>query len=192
MREYGQNLFFEPIPLEFMRTDAYKPQVTVSVNGIDAVCPEFNCDYTYIDTDKIITAQSLTNGVDIQIIGTGLPTSEIAIEFANVYCLYDTIVATETQIDCTLNAMPAAGSWDVKLIDYRGLIPLDSAIVKLDVALVIDSISPDSLLNQLGGDILTLTGSGFDDGLSNTTIFFSDNTSCDAFDATPTTLKCIP
>ena len=47
---------FEPIPLEFIYTDAQKPQVMISVNGIDGVCPEFNCDYTYINTTALITA----------------------------------------------------------------------------------------------------------------------------------------
>ena len=45
---------FEPIPLEFLYSDAQQPQVLVTVNGIDSVCPDFNCDYIYIDTDKQI------------------------------------------------------------------------------------------------------------------------------------------
>lgn len=53
-REYGQNLMFEPIPLEFLYSDAQQPQVLVTVNGIDSVCPDFNCNYIYIDTDKQI------------------------------------------------------------------------------------------------------------------------------------------
>ena len=74
MREYGQNLFFEPMPLEFIYTDAQKPQVMISVNGVEGVCPEFNCDYIYIDTDSEIQGQTLTNGVDLTITGVGLPT----------------------------------------------------------------------------------------------------------------------
>ena len=49
IREYGQNLFFEPVPLEFIYTDATQPQVIISVNGIDGVCPAFNCGYLYVD-----------------------------------------------------------------------------------------------------------------------------------------------
>jgi len=40
--------------------------------------------------------------------------------------------------------MPAAGSWDVQVIDYRGLIPLDASLAKIDVELVITSISPNT------------------------------------------------
>lgn len=99
----------------------------VTVNGIDGVCPEFNCDYLYIDTDKLIQSQTLTNGVDLTITGVGLPTEDIRVRFANAECT-DGITATETEITCTLNFLPAAGSWDVKLTDYRGLIPIDSAV----------------------------------------------------------------
>ena len=46
---------FEPIPLEFIHADAQKPQVLVTVNGIDGVCPEFNCDYVYFEPTGVIT-----------------------------------------------------------------------------------------------------------------------------------------
>lgn len=103
---------FEPIPLEFIYSDAQKPQVLVSVNGIDAVCPDFNCDYLYIDTDSVIQSQTLTNGVDLTITGVGLPTEDIKVRFANAECEGE-IIATDTEVTCTLNFLPAAGSWDV-------------------------------------------------------------------------------
>lgn len=117
---------FEPIPLEFLYSDAQKPQVMISVNGVDGVCPEFNCDYVYVDTDKQITAQTLANGVELTITGVGLPTENIQVKFANAECT-DTITASETEITCSLNFLPAAGSWDVKVIDYRGYIPIADA-----------------------------------------------------------------
>lgn len=88
--------------------------------------------------------------------------------------------------------MPAAGSWNVQVIDFRGLIPIDASVNKIAVELVITSISPNSALNQLGGDILTLNGSGFDDDISHTTISFSDKTSCVIIDANDKKIKCIP
>ena len=123
MREYGQNLMFEPVPLEFIYADAQKPQVMISVNGVVGVCPDFNCDYLYIDTDSEIQTQTLENGLDLTITGVGLPTTDIQVKFANAECT-DAITATDTEITCTLNFLPAAGSWDVKLIDYRGYIPI--------------------------------------------------------------------
>ena len=146
LREYGRNLFFEPMPLEFIYTDAQKPQVMITVNGVEGVCPEFNCDYIYIDTDSEIQGQTLTNGVDLTITGVGLPTEDIQVKFANAECTGD-ITATDTEITCSLNFLPAAGAWDVKLIDYRGYIPIADTTDKIDVDLVIDSISPNSDLN---------------------------------------------
>ena len=94
----------------------------ISVNGVVGVCPEFNCDYLYIDTASEIQTQTLTNGVDLTITGVGLPTEDIQVKFANAEC--STITASDTEITCSLNFLPAAGSWDVKLIDYRGYIPI--------------------------------------------------------------------
>ena len=67
----------------------------ISVNGVDGVCPEFNCDYIYIDTDSEIQSQTLTNGVDLTISGVGLPTEDIQVKFANAECTGD-ITATDT------------------------------------------------------------------------------------------------
>ena len=114
-REYGKNLMFEPLPLEFMYTDASQPQVIISVNGIDGVCPDFNCDFLYIEPAGQITSQSLTNGVDLTIVGTNLPTENVRVFLANSEC--GTIIATETEITCSLAVLPAAGSWDVRVIN---------------------------------------------------------------------------
>jgi len=73
-REFGSNLMFEPIPLEMLYHDAEKPQVLVKVNGIQGVCPEFNCDYLYTAPTGEITGQTLANGNELTIVGTSLPT----------------------------------------------------------------------------------------------------------------------
>jgi hypothetical protein len=41
-------LFYEPIPYEFLYTPELKPQVIVSVDGLEAACDSLNCGYTYI------------------------------------------------------------------------------------------------------------------------------------------------
>jgi hypothetical protein len=126
VREYGQNLMFEPIPLEFIYTDSQQPQVTISVNGIDGVCPEFNCNYIYVEAYGEVTGQSLTDGV-LTIDGTTLPVDNVKVQIANSEC--GTVTATDTQITCTLNAGAAAGSWDVKIIDANGLTPFGDSVV---------------------------------------------------------------
>ena len=90
-----------------------------------------------------------------------------------------------------MNVKPAAGSWNVRLIDYRGLIPINSTVTTIDVALVIDAVSPATDLNQLGGDVITFTGSGFDTDLVLTNITFSDDSTCIVASATDTTLSCM-
>lgn len=93
---------FEPIPLEFLYTDAQKPQVRITINGIDGVCPGFNCDFTYINTDSLITSQTLENGNELTITGTLLPYEDINIRVNNAYCDIANMVATADQITCTL------------------------------------------------------------------------------------------
>ena len=99
IREYGQNLMFEPIPLSMLYTDAQKPQVMIKVNGIEGVCPEFNCDYVYVDTTALITDQTLSGDI-LTIIGTNLPTSDVSVKLANSEC--GTVTATSTEITCSL------------------------------------------------------------------------------------------
>jgi len=178
---------FEPIPLEMLYTDAQKPQVLIKVNGIDGVCPDFNCDYVYVDTTSIITSQTLS-GETLTIVGTNLPTSDVSVALANSVC--GTVTATTTQISCTLTTPSAAGAWDVVVTDLSGLIPVQGGTTQISVALTVSSVSPASGLNQLGGDTIVLTGTGFDVVIENTSITFSDGTTCTVTSSTSTQLSC--
>jgi hypothetical protein len=42
------NIFYEPVPFEFLYTNEKSPQVIVSIEGIEAVCDSLNCNYNYI------------------------------------------------------------------------------------------------------------------------------------------------
>ena len=86
--------------------------------------------------------------------------------------------------------LPAAGSWDVEVYEANGLVPIASGVAKIDVPLVITSVSPSADLNQLGGDVLTIIGTGFDTDMTNTSVVFSDSTKCDVHCATATEIKC--
>lgn len=57
--------------------------------------------------------------------------------------------------------------------------------------LVVSSVTPNTELNQLGGDILSIVGTGFDPDFSQTRISFNDNTNCTIFAASSTEIKCI-
>lgn len=47
VRHYGSGLMFEPVGLEFLYTNALKPQVMVKIDGLEGLCTNVNCDYAY-------------------------------------------------------------------------------------------------------------------------------------------------
>ena len=49
---YGQNLFYNPVPFEMLRTYETKPQLLVTVDGVPAVCHNLTCDFAYINPDS--------------------------------------------------------------------------------------------------------------------------------------------
>lgn len=80
---FGTTLWWDTIPLEFLRTAREMPQVAVSVNGIQALCTENNCDFKYIAPEGVITSfayDSATN--EISVVGTALPvTGTVTLEW---------------------------------------------------------------------------------------------------------------
>jgi hypothetical protein len=55
IQTYGNSVFFEPITLDFLTSDAQSPQVLVKVDGISALCANVNCDYTYVPSIGSVT-----------------------------------------------------------------------------------------------------------------------------------------
>jgi len=58
------------------------------------------------------------------------------------------------------------------------------------VPLDIVSVSPSSGLNYFGGDIVTITGTGFSVDTSVMTVTFDDGTACNVLSSTDTELIC--
>ena len=100
VRKYGESLMFEPIGLDFLSTSAQTPQVLVSVDGIAALCPDLNCNYSYISSTASITAQSYDKVTKVlTITGTSLPTSGLTVNFGGNTCAtIPTPTFTSTQI----------------------------------------------------------------------------------------------
>ena len=159
----------------------------MKVNGIEGVCPDFNCDYVYISTTSLVTSQSLS-GTRVTIGGVDLPTGDIQVKLSNSEC--EIVSASATQIECDLTIQPAAGSWSVRVTDDKGLIPVDSSVTLIDIGLTVDVVAPNDGLNQLGGDILSLSGSRFDTSSDSTTVTFSDGTPCDILETGDGLLVC--
>lgn len=47
LRNYGESTFFEAVPLEMLSHDSQTPQISVTIDGMAALCTSLNCDYTY-------------------------------------------------------------------------------------------------------------------------------------------------
>jgi hypothetical protein len=86
----------------------------------------------------------------------------LTLSFGGATCLDSTPSSafTDTQITCTLKNAPRAGDHKVEIRDSKGLIPFASGVADINIPLVITSVTPD-VANALGGDILTIVGTGF-------------------------------
>lgn len=68
---------------------------------------------------------------------------------------------TATQIECTMKDEPVCGTWYPQIFSKLGLIPVKSDVEKITVNCNLNSISPNTDLNVLGHDNLTLSGTNF-------------------------------
>jgi hypothetical protein len=106
IRTYGHSLFFPVVPLEFLYADAQTPQIMITVDGMQALCLDLNCDYVHTVVNSTITAQSLnvSDGI-LTITGTNIPnaTTDI-ITFGPVHCIYASNVTTNVTSNSTTNA----------------------------------------------------------------------------------------
>ena len=53
---YADHLLWEAIPLDWLYTEATKPQVLVTIDGLPALCANLNCDYMYTLSGGSITS----------------------------------------------------------------------------------------------------------------------------------------
>ena len=203
-RTFGESLWFEPVPLEMLRTPAEVAQVRVKVNGLPAVCPGNNCGYSYIEAGE----QSISSAT-LDITGTALTidgsefsqqqscdsnaSSELSVEFAKTSCAITTADLAQSKIDCTLANAPAAGTHHAKIHGKCGFFNFKSS-TPIDVPLVIASVTSSSGLsglNKLGGDTLTITGTGFPIDKEPVVYFDHDGTTCKVISFDATVIKCI-
>jgi hypothetical protein len=183
---YGESLMFEPMGLEFIKTDAQKPQVLVTVNGIVALCSNDNCDYTYTETESIVSSQTLVDN-EVTITGSALPISDASIKFGPTSCTVST--STETELLCTLDEDHVAGEWISQVITDAGVLPNEVA-EPITVSHQVDSVSPSTGVNFLGGDILTISGNNFGTDLDAVAVTFADGTICNVKSVEMTSITC--
>jgi hypothetical protein len=164
--------------MEMLYTPVHKPQVRVQVNGLDAVCPEQNCDYVY--TENLDTDVGMRRNLDeepsvynfeyeafsktLTIEGSNFVDREcgkpgISVDFAKQTCKINSESQTIEFIECSIKETPVAGSHTVVVRDSCGSFDASSTD-PIDIELIVDSISP-AQISQLGQDMITITGSGF-------------------------------
>lgn len=83
----------------------------------------------------------------------------------------------------------------MEVYDPSGLIKVDSAVSQISVAVAVtsSSIAENNLggVNQNGGDIMTITGTGFPNVASYVGVEMSDGTACEVTLSTPTEIVCV-
>ena len=159
---YSTNLFYEPIPFEFLRTYETKPQLIVHVDGEPVVCHNLTCDFVYTAAVGEVTAFTFDASTKkLVLTGTSLPDSVSKIRqitFSQQTCTIDATSLSATHIECTLDQEPTCGDWLPKLVSTLGVVPNAASLTANTVTCVIASAAPISNLNLLGGDNITISG----------------------------------
>lgn len=66
--------------MEMLYTSVTKPQVLMTIDGLEAACANVDCDYEYVTPAAEVTGFTV-NGLDVTISGTSLPTESVTVEF---------------------------------------------------------------------------------------------------------------
>jgi hypothetical protein len=193
------NLFYDPVPFEMLRTYDTVPQIVVTVNDLPVVCHNITCGFNYTEPLGEVasfTFDTATNKVTL--VGTAMPSnaSDIyRVEFAQSTCTIVSGTVTETGLECILDREPTCGSWVPKLTAVLGVIPNAADVATLDVACSVTSAEPDFDLNIIGGDNITISGEHFPWDLTqnNITVNFNDAdaTSCTPQSSQSTNFVCL-
>lgn len=194
LRSFGKNLWFDPIPLEMLYTPAYTPQVRITVDGLDAVCPEENCGYTYTESVGSISDVEL-DGSRMVVRGASLndasqTSTPIRVEFAGAECVLSTDYdPSSNEFECILADVPQAGVHRASVTGPSGDF-LNTATPLFTVELVVDTVEPATDLNPLGGNTLVISGSGFSNDVTDISVTFDDGTICRVTESTSTSITC--
>lgn len=178
---YSDNLWYESVPFEFIRTFEEKPQLIVTVDDVPAVCHNLTCDFTYIEPVGEVTSYGYDQTTKtLTLEGTDFPnviTDILSVYFALTHCTIDESSLTDTYLECILDEDPTCGDHLPILTSTLGVIPNADGLVPEEFLCTLDSIFPATNLNLLGGDNITLSGSLLPKDLSTSTvsIVFTDS-----------------
>jgi len=125
----------------------------VTIANNQALCINLNCDYIYVEAVGEIT-ENILNGNTLSMTGNEISqVSEVSI--GGVSC--KNVVATATSITCEFTeGKPPGGTYTPLVRTDMGTVTNSGSPV--NVPLVVTSVTPNSEINYLGGDILTIEG----------------------------------
>jgi hypothetical protein len=90
---------------------------------------------------------------------------------------------------------PTCGEWIPELYSDKGLIPTDPSTPKIKVDCTVTAITPNTELNVLGGDNLTISGTHFPKFVADNTVDIgfsnSDSTKCVLQSSKSTEMICL-
>jgi len=169
----GGNVYYPVLPFDYLFTDETKPQITVTVDGMPALCASLECDYTYEPVGAEVSSMTVT-GTSVVITGTSLTSTISSVTIAGMAC--DVQTSDATTLSCQLPYILYAGSHKPVVKDAKGLIPNASGLTATVVPLVVSAVFPVTEINTAGGSEITIQGSGFPSitGLEDVSLTFSD------------------
>lgn len=102
------------------------------------------------------------------------------------------IGVSDTEIICTLTGNPTAGTHlKAEIVHSEGVVAVSGSVPSISVPLTTSGITPATDLNQNGGDIIVISGSGFPVDTQHAEVTFSDNTKCNVLETGDTYIKCM-
>ena len=166
IRQGSDNLFFEPINHEFLRTPAELPSVLVKVNGITSQC-KGDCSYqaNLAGLPTLTTATLTTNIVTLALDVNTPVTDIISVTVGGQPCTYTE--GTYTAYKCALRKH-ANGDPIIEVGDYaprvyikgKGYVKIPANFVKITFDLSITSLTP-AIGTSFGGRLIKMVGKGF-------------------------------
>lgn len=160
----SQNIFYEPVPYEFLYTNETQLQVLITVDGVEAACHSLQCGFNYIEAPSEVTGYSLS-GNTLTITGTAFTNDIQSITLSNIACTEIQYVS-DSELNCII--VPVAGLSMPLVIAKKGLIPC-SVTDLIDVSLTVNDLTPNTDLNPFGGTYLTITGANLAQSLTDGT-----------------------
>ncbi len=195
------DLYFDPIPSDFLQTPTNVNAAVLEVNGVNAVCDgDINpnngkCAFQFSDAltpivESISVSSSVTDlqeGDVIQITGNGFIAGKTQVTLGNVQCLIQTAEFTSASFSCVLQPGAAAGIYVLEIsVAGRGVARVQSGVsATLTVRSHVNDISP-LLSGILGGTVLSVSGSG----LSVDSVVTIDGEVCNTISVSSNSILC--